>query len=151
MSNLKKFKLPQTFTYIASPNYEGDYPGGEHGYSDFNYKYDFWSEPSINQSDTGTCVYHSHIGGASKLLNNCLTGFSIANTIAYLDTWSLHHSSSWFSNQLEKNKVLVPAQKTGRPALKNEYDYADLYLICGKTLKGAKKQVFENDAISLEN
>lgn len=151
MSTLKKFKLPQTFTYIASPNYEGDYPGGEHSYSDFNYKYDFWSEPSINQGHTGTCVYHSHIGGASKLLNNCLTGFSIANTIAYIPAWTQHHSSSWFSNQLKDKKVLVPAQKTGHPPLINEYDYAKLESISGTVLQGNAKQVFENNAISLAN
>ncbi|MEM7539408.1 MAG: hypothetical protein AAF639_45045, partial [Chloroflexota bacterium] len=132
--------------------YMNVYLQGNHLHSDFQYTYDFWAEPAINQGHTGTCVYHSHIGGASKLLNNSLTGFSIANTIAYLHAWKEHHSSKYFANKLMKEAVLVPYPNYNTyPSFLTEYCYKNLEKIKGKSLSPEAESVYNEHKIDLKN
>ena len=150
--DIKKFKDPHQIRLQGTPQYGSDYPGGLNNYKNFNFTYDFWAEPSINQGHTGTCVYHSHIGAASKLTYDNLTGFTIGNTVAYLDAWSNHHSSRFFADKLQNDKVLVPYPTCHTyTSFLNEYCYKGLERIKGKKLSRAGEDTFNVNKISLDN
>jgi len=152
MNDLKLFKIPHEIKLLGTPNYGTDYHGGERSYDDFKYTYDFWSEPALNQGHTGTCVYHSHIGAAGKLVHDSLTGFAIANTIAYLDAWKNHHSSKFFATKLIEDKILVPYPKyNSYPSFITEYCYKYLEKVKNEKLSHEALEVYNNHKIKLES